>query len=172
MADLEIFGIQQQPVAAADNGALGSAEEDPAADFLAKQENEIAGIENDEGYSILESGEVPTALQAPEDRDSGTCGGTVGPAPCPSPWQRSPVEGDTVPGWWGRGERDPGLTGLHGFPFLEALWPGGGQALASAFCPGHMLPVSMAWLTGDGPRIRSGLWRNDVLVVLCVFCLV
>ncbi|NWR58594.1 CLCA protein, partial [Bucorvus abyssinicus] len=85
MADLELFGIQQQPMAAADNGALGGAEEDPAADFLAKQENEIAGIENDEGYSILESGEVPTALQVPEGRDSGTYGGTVGSAPCPSP---------------------------------------------------------------------------------------
>lgn len=105
MADLELFGIQQQPVAAADNGALGSAEEDPAADFLAKQENEIAGIENDEGYSILESGEVPAALQAPESRGSGTCGGTVGPAPCPSPWKGSLGEGGAVPGWRGGEER-------------------------------------------------------------------
>ncbi|XP_059689230.1 clathrin light chain A isoform X4 [Gavia stellata] len=66
MADLELFGTQQQPTAAADNGALDGAEEDPAAAFLAQQENEIAGIENDEGYSILESGEVPAALQVPE----------------------------------------------------------------------------------------------------------
>ncbi|XP_072011303.1 clathrin light chain A isoform X1 [Engystomops pustulosus] len=39
-----------------------SAEEDPAAAFLAQQESEIAGIENDEGFSILDSGDVPSAL--------------------------------------------------------------------------------------------------------------
>ncbi|KAG9486544.1 hypothetical protein GDO78_006750 [Eleutherodactylus coqui] len=39
-----------------------SAEEDPAAAFLAQQESEIAGIENDEGFSILDGGEVPSAL--------------------------------------------------------------------------------------------------------------
>ncbi|KAG5845478.1 hypothetical protein ANANG_G00139540 [Anguilla anguilla] len=37
-------------------------EEDPAAAFLAQQESEIAGIENDEGFSILDSGEVQSAL--------------------------------------------------------------------------------------------------------------
>ncbi|KAM7076907.1 clathrin light chain A [Ciconia maguari] len=77
MADLELFGTQQQPTAAADNGALDGAEEDPAAAFLAQQENEIAGIENDEGYSILESGEVPAALQVPEGLDSGAVDGVV-----------------------------------------------------------------------------------------------
>ncbi|NXN76813.1 CLCA protein, partial [Himantopus himantopus] len=61
MADLELFGAQQ-PVAAADNGALDDTDEDPAAAFLAQQENEIAGIENDEGYGILEDGEVPKDL--------------------------------------------------------------------------------------------------------------
>lgn len=35
-----------------DNGA--PAEEDPAAAFLAQQESEIAGIENDEGFGALE----------------------------------------------------------------------------------------------------------------------
>ncbi|XP_063996232.1 clathrin light chain A isoform X3 [Pogoniulus pusillus] len=77
MADLEFFGTQQQPAAAADNGAVDGAEEDPAAAFLAQQENEIAGIENDEGYSILESGEVPAALQVPEGVDSGAVDGVV-----------------------------------------------------------------------------------------------
>ncbi|XP_019346344.1 clathrin light chain A isoform X1 [Alligator mississippiensis] len=48
------------------NGPLGAAEEDPAAAFLAQQENEIAGIENDEGYSVLENGDVPTGLQGPD----------------------------------------------------------------------------------------------------------
>lgn len=45
---------------AAGNGV--GAEEDPAAAFLAQQESEIAGIENDEGFSILDSGEVPSSL--------------------------------------------------------------------------------------------------------------
>ncbi|KAG7486902.1 clathrin light chain A isoform X2 [Solea senegalensis] len=49
----------------AGNG-VGS-EEDPAAAFLAQQESEIAGIENDEGFSILDSGEVPTSLGDPSD---------------------------------------------------------------------------------------------------------
>ncbi|NXS90817.1 CLCA protein, partial [Jacana jacana] len=70
MADLELFGAQ--PAAATgDNGVLDEADEDPAAAFLAQQENEIAGIENDEGYDILEDGEVP------KDLDLGTHGGTV-----------------------------------------------------------------------------------------------
>ncbi|KAF1660333.1 Clathrin light chain A, partial [Aptenodytes patagonicus] len=80
MADMELFGTQQQqqlPPASAGNGALDGAEEDPAAAFLAQQENEIAGIENDEGYSILESGEVPAALQVPEGLDSGAVDGVV-----------------------------------------------------------------------------------------------
>ncbi|XP_072923712.1 clathrin light chain B isoform X1 [Hemitrygon akajei] len=50
-----------------DNGTTGSAEEDPAAAFLAQQESEIAGIENDEGFSILDGGEVPSALQPHSD---------------------------------------------------------------------------------------------------------
>ncbi|KAM6033828.1 clathrin light chain A isoform 4-T4 [Chlamydotis macqueenii] len=73
MADMELFGAQQP--AAANNGGLDGAEEDPAAAFLAQQENEIAGIENDDGYSILESGEVPAALQVAEGLDSGAVGG-------------------------------------------------------------------------------------------------
>ncbi|NXQ53527.1 CLCA protein, partial [Anthoscopus minutus] len=64
MADMELFGAQQQQPAG--NGAPDGGEEDPAAAFLAQQENEIAGIENDEGYGILENGEVPEALQGPE----------------------------------------------------------------------------------------------------------
>ncbi|KAF4071716.1 hypothetical protein AMELA_G00276570 [Ameiurus melas] len=34
----------------------------PAAAFLAQQESEIAGIENDEGFSILDGGEIPQSL--------------------------------------------------------------------------------------------------------------
>lgn len=49
----------------AGNG-VGS-EEDPAAAFLAQQESEIAGIENDEGFSILDSGEVPSSMGDPND---------------------------------------------------------------------------------------------------------
>ncbi|XP_074788198.1 clathrin light chain A isoform X7 [Athene noctua] len=77
MANLELFGTQQQPTTAADNGALDGAEEDPAAAFLAQQENEIAGIENDEGYSILESGEVPAALHVLDGAVDGVINGDV-----------------------------------------------------------------------------------------------
>ncbi|XP_074788194.1 clathrin light chain A isoform X4 [Athene noctua] len=77
MANLELFGTQQQPTTAADNGALDGAEEDPAAAFLAQQENEIAGIENDEGYSILESGEVPAALHVLDGFVSGAVDGVI-----------------------------------------------------------------------------------------------
>ncbi|XP_026721921.1 clathrin light chain A isoform X2 [Athene cunicularia] len=77
MADLELLGTQQQPATAADNGALDGAEEDPAAAFLAQQENEIAGIENDEGYSILESGEVPAELHVLDGFVSGTVDGVI-----------------------------------------------------------------------------------------------
>ncbi|KAM6940790.1 clathrin light chain A [Xenentodon cancila] len=55
---MEDFDMLNAP--AAGNG-LGS-EEDPAAAFLAQQESEIAGIENDEGFSILDGGEVPSSL--------------------------------------------------------------------------------------------------------------
>lgn len=50
MSEFDVFG----------NGV--SAEEDPAAAFLAQQESEIAGIENDDGFSILDSGEVPSSM--------------------------------------------------------------------------------------------------------------
>lgn len=82
MADLEFLGSQQQP-AAAGNGMLEGIEEDPAAAFLAQQENEIAGIENDEGYNILENGEVPAELQIPEGLDPGTLGYWEGSGPGP-----------------------------------------------------------------------------------------
>ncbi|CAJ1052736.1 clathrin light chain A isoform X1 [Xyrichtys novacula] len=56
----------------AGNG-VGS-EEDPAAAFLAQQESEIAGIENDEGFSILDGGEVPSSLG---DTNDGTVNGDL-----------------------------------------------------------------------------------------------
>ncbi|XP_038257401.1 clathrin light chain A isoform X2 [Dermochelys coriacea] len=68
MAEFDLFGAPPAQPLAGDspgvgNGALSGGEEDPAAAFLAQQESEIAGIENDEGFSILESGEVPAGLQ-------------------------------------------------------------------------------------------------------------
>lgn len=57
---MEDFDMLSAPQSNAGNG-VGS-EEDPAAAFLAQQESEIAGIENDEGFSILDSGEVPSSL--------------------------------------------------------------------------------------------------------------
>ncbi|XP_062985173.1 clathrin light chain A isoform X1 [Elgaria multicarinata webbii] len=96
MAEFDLFGAPQP---AAGNGSLGSGgsgsgsggEEDPAAAFLAQQENEIAGIENDEGYSILENGEVPAGMQGQEglltDSIDGVTNGDVyqesnGPTDC------------------------------------------------------------------------------------------
>ncbi|XP_065262186.1 clathrin light chain A [Emys orbicularis] len=68
MAEFDLFGAPPAQPPAGDspgvgNGSLSGGEEDPAAAFLAQQESEIAGIENDEGFSILESGEVPAGLQ-------------------------------------------------------------------------------------------------------------
>ncbi|XP_062368847.1 clathrin light chain A isoform X3 [Cinclus cinclus] len=87
MADMELFGAQQPQQSPAGNGTSDGGEEDPAAAFLAQQENEIAGIENDEGYDILENGEVPEALQPPEDAVDGVVNGDVyqesnGPTHC------------------------------------------------------------------------------------------
>lgn len=51
----------------ADNGAH-TAEEDPAAAFLAQQESEIAGIENDgEGFGALEAAD---GQQSPQPQPS------------------------------------------------------------------------------------------------------
>ncbi|KAJ8272011.1 hypothetical protein COCON_G00108700 [Conger conger] len=57
---MDDFDMLSASPPAAGNGV--GTEEDPAAAFLAQQESEIAGIENDEGFSILDSGEVPDSL--------------------------------------------------------------------------------------------------------------
>ncbi|NWS14272.1 CLCA protein, partial [Pachyramphus minor] len=77
MADMELFGAQQPQQPPAGNGAPDGAEEDPAAAFLAQQETEMAGIENDEGYGILENGEVPEALQGSEGLGDDAVDGVV-----------------------------------------------------------------------------------------------
>ncbi|NXC53122.1 CLCA protein, partial [Aleadryas rufinucha] len=77
MADMDLFGAQQPQQPPAGTGAPAGGEEDPAAAFLAQQENEIAGIENDEGYGILENGEVPEALQGPEGLGADAVDGVV-----------------------------------------------------------------------------------------------
>ncbi|XP_027405457.1 clathrin light chain A isoform X2 [Bos indicus x Bos taurus] len=53
MAELDPFGVPAGGPALG-NGVAG--EEDPAAAFLAQQESEIAGIENDEAFAILDGG--------------------------------------------------------------------------------------------------------------------
>ncbi|XP_061888564.1 clathrin light chain A isoform X3 [Entelurus aequoreus] len=60
---MDDFDMLNSP--AAGNGVCS--DEDPAAAFLAQQESEIAGIENDEGFSILDSGEVPSSLADSND---------------------------------------------------------------------------------------------------------
>lgn len=64
---MDDFDMLSAPQGSAGNGV--GAEEDPAAAFLAQQESEIAGIENDEGFSILDSGDVPSSLS--QDLDGG-----------------------------------------------------------------------------------------------------
>ncbi|NWZ03821.1 CLCA protein, partial [Loxia curvirostra] len=77
MADADLFGAQQPQQSPAGNGMPDGGEEDPAAAFLAQQENEIAGIESDEGFGILENGEVPEALQCPEGLGTDAVDGVV-----------------------------------------------------------------------------------------------
>ncbi|XP_068032208.1 clathrin light chain A isoform X2 [Anomalospiza imberbis] len=77
MADMKLFGAQQPQQTPSGNGMPDGAAEDPAAAFLAQQESEIAGIENDEGYGILENGEVPEALQGPEGLGSDAVDGVI-----------------------------------------------------------------------------------------------
>ncbi|KAI5942124.1 Clathrin light chain A [Manis javanica] len=55
MAELDPFGAPAGGPALG-NGVAGAGEEDPAAAFLAQQESEIAGIENDEAFAILDGG--------------------------------------------------------------------------------------------------------------------
>lgn len=62
---MDDFDMLSAPQGNAGNGV--GADEDPAAAFLAQQESEIAGIENDEGFSILDSGDVPSSLSQDQD---------------------------------------------------------------------------------------------------------
>ncbi|XP_063074304.1 clathrin light chain A isoform X1 [Engraulis encrasicolus] len=72
---MDDFDMLSAPQSNAGNGV--GAEEDPAAAFLAQQESEIAGIENDEGFSILDSGEVPSSLGNNLSGDQDAAGGAV-----------------------------------------------------------------------------------------------
>ncbi|XP_032065197.1 clathrin light chain B [Thamnophis elegans] len=62
-----------------ESGAAEAAEEDPAAAFLAQQENEIAGIENDEGISCAEGAARGSqeAAEEPQVNFENTGGTTV-----------------------------------------------------------------------------------------------
>ncbi|KAK1792476.1 hypothetical protein P4O66_012414 [Electrophorus voltai] len=75
---MDDFDMLSAPQSDAGNGV--GAEEDPAAAFLAQQESEIAGIENDEGFSILDGGEVPPSLGhdlTDQDNNGGAINGEV-----------------------------------------------------------------------------------------------
>jgi len=72
---MDDFDMLSAPQSNAGNGV--GTEEDPAAAFLAQQESEIAGIENDEGFSILDSGEVPSSLGNNLSGDQDAAGGAV-----------------------------------------------------------------------------------------------
>lgn len=79
-----------------------AAEEDPAAAFLAQQESEIAGIENDEGFGPAdgESGTAPAGQAAPpEPGERRAAPGGRGRGPAGSAWLPRPVgtEGAATP---------------------------------------------------------------------------
>ncbi|KAK7162072.1 hypothetical protein R3I94_004654 [Phoxinus phoxinus] len=77
---MDDFDMLSAPQGSAGNGV--GADEDPAAAFLAQQESEIAGIENDEGFSILDSGDVPSSLS--QDQDGAVNGDLHGESNGPS----------------------------------------------------------------------------------------
>lgn len=77
---MDDFDMLSAPQGNAGNGV--GADEDPAAAFLAQQESEIAGIENDEGFSILDSGDVPSSLS--QDQDGAVNGDLHGESNGPS----------------------------------------------------------------------------------------
>ncbi|XP_061473516.1 clathrin light chain B isoform X2 [Rhineura floridana] len=64
-----------------ESGAAEAAEEDPAAAFLAQQESEIAGIENDEGFSTADGaaggGQEAEEMSADFDGTGATVNGDV-----------------------------------------------------------------------------------------------
>lgn len=107
MADQEAFVAQQQPLADGDNGMLNGAEEDPAAAFLAQQEDDLADIENDP--ALLDDLEVFAEVENGGDLGLGMRGGRPGQAPRRrlSPWRgeaRCPAGGagrKGIPAWRG-----------------------------------------------------------------------
>nr|XP_006199018.1 clathrin light chain B isoform X2 [Vicugna pacos] len=60
-----------------ESGAPEAAEEDPAAAFLAQQESEIAGIENDEGFGAAAGSQAALAQPGPASGGSEDMGTTV-----------------------------------------------------------------------------------------------
>lgn len=71
MAELDPFGVPAGGPALG-NGVAG--EEDPAAAFLAQQESEIAGIENDEAFAILDGGAPGSQPHGEPPGIPGKCG--------------------------------------------------------------------------------------------------
>lgn len=79
MADLDPFGAPAGP--SLGNGVAG--EEDPAAAFLAQQESEIAGIENDEAFAILDGGAPGPQPHGEPPGGPGECRRVRGGSGCP-----------------------------------------------------------------------------------------
>lgn len=79
-----------------ESGAAEAPEEDPAAAFLAQQESEIAGIENDEGFSTAEG--APGGGTQETGEPLGECEGQGAP---PGRGKRAGAYGDgrRQPGW-------------------------------------------------------------------------
>lgn len=77
-----------------ESGAPEAAEEDPAAAFLAQQESEIAGIENDEGFGAPAGGQAALAQPGAAGAGESAPGLEPGAEGSPGvPGQRSPGPG-------------------------------------------------------------------------------
>lgn len=103
------------------------AEEDPAAAFLAQQESEIAGIENDEGFGPTdgEAAAAPGGQAAPPEQGEHARGGRPAALPLaagglPTLWGNGGLcpllprrQGRVL---WAASTRGWGPRGMHGIP--------------------------------------------------------
>ncbi|NWQ82715.1 CLCB protein, partial [Columbina picui] len=111
------------------------AEEDPAAAFLAQQESEIAGIENDEGFG-------PT--------DGESAGTPAGQAAPPEPGERRAGRsacGDWAPSGPRAGRAPPGCPpAWFGFPVGCTVSPAGDGRRAAPQWAGDVVPCGAAYI--------------------------
>lgn len=134
------------------------AEEDPAAAFLAQQESEIAGIENDEGFGPTDgdSASTPAGQAAPPEPGERRAGRAWPRAA--ALWARR-----GLPPPWGlkQGSAPSRPEGGEGFP--SGCTPRGAEVPRDARCPPWVMgfTVQPRWAgSGVPPRTRSASQRG------------